>query len=373
MQKILLAIMLVFISSSVTAKDFDTDFSLNLNNYYGYTHYNSPTPRIYKNNNFNSSLDIYSRITYNINSQYKASLIGYIMADTSKEIENYNQGYWGEEVFTLFETPIGDISIGQDYNVAYNFSVGAPSIGSYKINNSYISNFITNPNWYKKDSKMIYKTLNSTYINTDGSSLKINYITPEYKGLKFGFTYVPSVYSQNGLVAKQSPYKDNSAYIFGANGFWKILDYELETSLGYAIFDEIDKEYSLGFNIYRKGWTLGASYKKTNKDNKYTINKTTLFDGFRDGSAYNLGLSYEFGPITTGVSYFSSKSDDFNNSDKIISFSNSYQYNKNTTFSLTIAHQKSIDIKTTKGNVFILGLELSLWKKYAYYPTIKHF
>ena len=360
MQKTLLIIMLVLMSCTAKAKGFDTDLSLNLNNYYGYTHYTKPSPRIYKNNNFNSSLDVYSRITYNINSDYKASLIGYIMADTAKEIENYNQGIWGEEFFTLFETPMGDISIGQDYNVAYNFSVGAPRIGNYKINNSYLSNFITNPNWYKKDSKMIYKTLNSTYINTDGSSLKINYTTPEYKGIKLGFTYIPQVYAQNGLVAKNSPYKDSSAYVLGANGFWKVLGYEVETSLGYAVFEEIDKELSAGINVYRKGWTIGASYKKTNKDNKYAINQTTLYDGYRNGSAYNIGFSYEIGPFTTGVSYFSSKSDDFDNSDTIISFSNSYQYNKYTALSLTFAHQKSIDSKTTKGNAFILGLELSL-------------
>jgi hypothetical protein len=168
------------------------------------------------------------------------------------------------------------------------------------------------------------------------------------------------VYAQNGLVAKNSPYKDNSAYVFGVNGFWKVWGYEVETSLGYAVFDEIDKELSAGVNVYRKGWTIGGSYKKTNKDNKYAVDQSALYDGYRNGTAYNLGLSYEIGPFTTGVSYFSSKSDDFNNSDKIISFSNSFQYNKNTSFSLTVAHQKSIDNKTTKGNAFILGLELSL-------------
>ena len=360
MNKASLAIALVFFSGVVKASPVDKDFSLNLNNYYGYTHYNFPKPRIYKNNNINSSLDLYGRITYNINNKYKASLIGYVMADTAKEVENYNQGYWGEEFFCLLETPIGDIVVGQDYNVAYNFSVGAPSIGSYKVNNSYLTNFIINPNWYKKDSKMLYKTLNSTYINTDGSSLKINYITPEYKGVKLGFTYIPQTYAQNGLVAKNAQYKDNSAYVLGLNGFWKILGYEVETSLGYAQFNEVDKEMSVGINIYRKGWTIGGSYKKTKPTGRFELNKETFFDGYRDGQSYNLGISYNIGPFTTGFSYFNSKSNKYKNKDDVFSFSNSYQYNKNTTYSLTVAHQKSVDEKTTKGNTVVLGLEFSL-------------
>ena len=84
------------------------------------------------------------------------------MVDSAKEVENYNQGIWGEEVYALMETPYGEMSIGQDMNVAYNFAVGAPNVGSNKINNTDLVNFITNPNWYKKGHKVAYKTLNST-------------------------------------------------------------------------------------------------------------------------------------------------------------------------------------------------------------------
>ena len=80
-------------------------------------------------------------------------------------------------------------------------------------------------------------------------------------------------------------------------------------ALGYADYDENNKEYSLGFSLHRKGWTLGASYRKTDTNSKDTpINKYNLYDGYRDAKAYNIGLSYEIGPFTTGVSYFNSKS-----------------------------------------------------------------
>ncbi|MBR5154773.1 MAG: porin [Alphaproteobacteria bacterium] len=354
------ASILCFINTA-SAQGWETDYALSLSSYYGYTHYSTPKPTPYKTNNLNATLNAYAKLSYNFNYDYIASIIGYAMIDSAKEIENYNQGNWGEEFFTHIETPFGELSLGQDYNVAYNFAVGAPNIGSYRTNNSDITNFITNPNWYYKKGNSSFKTLNSTYINTDGASAKINYITPEFFNTKLGITYIPKTYSRSGLVSRDAQYKDKEAYVLGAYNSFYIKDYEIETSLGYADFTNNDKEYSLGFSVYRKGWTLGASYRKTKAENSnYQINKDTYFDAYRSGQAYNLGLSYAIGPITTGVSYFNSKSDEFDIENDIISFSNSYEYNKNTTFSFTIAHLNSKDKITTKGYAFVLGMELSL-------------
>ena len=359
-----LAILLTLLSNVAFADSIEKEYSLSIGSYYGYADYSKPKPSPYKKNNINSTINAYGKISYDYAPKYTASLIGYLMIDSAKEVENYNQGYWGEEVFALFETPLGELSIGQDYNVAYNFAVGAPNIGAYKVNNSDIINFINTPNWYKKGKTTSYKTLNSTYINTDGASFKFNYITPDFNGIKLGATYIPETYSQSGLVSKYSSYKDNKAYILGAYGSWYISGFDLETSLGYADYDENNKEYSLGFSLYRKGWTLGASYRKTDTNSKDApVNKYNLYDGYRNAKAYNIGLSYEIGPFTTGVSYFNSKSDISDNKDEIYSFSNSFEYNKYTTISMTIAHLTSKDTKTTKGNAFILGLEFALWKK----------
>lgn len=349
---------------SVYAKEgIETEYGVSLNNYYGYADYAKPYNKNYKSNNLNSSLNLYGRASYSFNPEYTTSIIGYFMIDSAKEIENYNQGIWGEEIYALTETPYGDVSVGQDSNVAYKFAVGAPNIGTYHVNNTDLVNFITNPNWYKKGSKTSYKTLNSTYINTEGTAPKINYTTSELYGLKFGLTYVPEIYSRSGLVAKKSPYEDEYAYIFGAYGAWDICDYELETSLGFADYHKNDKEYSAGISIYRKGWTLGASYRKTEVNHSdYALNKENLYDAYREGRAYNVGISYAFGPILTGFSYFDSKAEKTKNHDEIISWSNSFRYNKYTTISLTAAHLlargENRDISNnSKGYAFVLGLE----------------
>lgn len=359
-------LMLCSIPLIARSGELETDYSVTLNNFYGYTDYSKPYNKLYKQNNLNSSLNLFGRVSYIYNEDYTTSLIGYFMIDSAKEVENYNQGIWGEEFYLLTETPFGDISIGQDMNVAYKFAVGAPNVGSNHINNTDLVNFITNPNWYKKGHKVSYKTLNSTYINTDGASLKANYVTPEFFGIKFGATYIPETYSQSGLVSKKAPYKDKSAYVLGTYGAWDILDYEIEASLGFADYHKNDKEYSAGFSVYRKGWTLGASYRKTETSkNDYALDKTNLYDSYREGRAYNIGLSYAFGPFTTGIAYFDSKAKESKNHDEIISWSNSYQYNKYTTFSFTAAHllskgENNNIRNNSKGYAFIFGLELGL-------------
>lgn len=353
-------------STTAIAASFDTDYIVSMGGFYGYTDYSKPYKRLHHQNNLNSTLKLYGRATYEYNQDYATSLIGFAAVDSAKKVENYNQGIWGEEIYMAQETPYGDILLGQNTNVAYSFSVGAPNVGSYHVNNTELVNFITNPNWHKKGHKASYKTLNSTYINTDGASLKASYITPQIAGIKLGVSYIPETYSQSGLVAKNAQYKDESAYVLGAYGAWDVWGYELETSVGFADYHKNDKEYSAGISLYRKGWTLGASYRQTEVDNKDApINRYTLFDAYREGRAYNIGLSYAIGPFTTGISYFVSRADKSKNNDKIISFSNSYEYNENVTFSLTAAHLQSKgenkDVQNnSKGYAFILGLELNL-------------
>ena len=365
MKKILL--FLLFLTPTIShAQGLSTEYALTLNNYYGYTDHSSPYNKLHKNNSINSSLNLYTKASYRFDSDYELSLIGYIMADSNKEVENYNQGKWGEEFFGILNSPLGEFSFGQMQNVAYNFAVGAPNVGSYRVNNTDLVNFISNPNWYKKGSNTSYKTLNSTYLNTDGSSLKVNYTTPSFYGINLGISYIPDIYSQSGLVSKRAEYKNNDGYALGSYSFWDISGYELETSLGFAEYKDMDKEYSAGISIYRKGFTVGASYRKTkSENNKYAINKNTLFDAYRDGEAYNIGISYSIGPITTGLSYFDSKSNISKNRDKIISFSNTFEYNKNVSFSFTTAHIDSTGedknvLNNNKGYAFIFGVELSL-------------
>lgn len=73
------------VASPACAGTLETDYALELNNYYGYTDYAKPYNRLHKQNNLNSSLNAYGRLTYEFNREYAASLIGYFMIDSAKE------------------------------------------------------------------------------------------------------------------------------------------------------------------------------------------------------------------------------------------------------------------------------------------------
>ena len=102
-----------------------------------------------------------------------------------KQLTDYNPGTWGENLYTAFNSAYGELSAGQIYNAAYQLAVGAPNVGVFRANNSTINDFIANPNWRKEGLIISYKTLNSTYLNTDADALKVSYTTPEFLNTKF--------------------------------------------------------------------------------------------------------------------------------------------------------------------------------------------
>jgi hypothetical protein len=63
MKKALLSLLLLSPSISY-AEALSNEFAVNINNYYGYTDYASPYEKLYKENNINSSINIYGKTSY---------------------------------------------------------------------------------------------------------------------------------------------------------------------------------------------------------------------------------------------------------------------------------------------------------------------
>lgn len=143
----------------------------------------------------------------------------------------------------------------------------------------------------------------------------------------------------------------------------------LETSLGFAVFADDDREFSAGMSLSRGNWTFGGSYRRTCVDGSdYPQNVRRKpqrmpdgFDGYREGYAWNVGVSYAFGPYQAGLSYFNSKADHAGNEDRIVQFSNQYRLNKYTDLYLIAAHVDyrgaDDDVRgNAKGYAFIAGV-----------------
>ena len=369
MKKYLLTISYVLLAASANAENFFYEYDVIANGFYGYSQYSDKYRQLYKHHHtpVNAEISTLWGDKFSEDLSFSLGIDGQIAG--GKELEDYNQGDWGENVYGSLNTLYGEFTVGQVYNAAYQMAVGAPSVGFFRANNSPITDFIYNPNWRRYGNVTAYRTLNSTYLNADADAFKVSYITPVFYNSKLAVSYTPDSYSKAGLINKDSTYDNCSSYAIGLYNDWDTDFVEIESSLGYAYNHKNNQEISAGLSLYRKGWTLGGSYRKSyTSSNDYSLNERKTgnmpqyFDLYRRGQAYNLGLSYEIGPFKTGVTYFQAKSDKKDYKDEIVTWANRFAINKYVGLYLATAYAryKGDEINdSNKGYAFMGGVELS--------------
>lgn len=283
-----------------------------------------------------------------------------MMAGVDKELKDYNQGDWGEEVYGVADTSAGQLMVGQVYNVASLFHSGAPVSGIIS-SNSDVADFLHNPNWKRNEKETRFATLTSTDINTDGVAPKINYITPEVYGTALGFTWTPDSYNRRGLINKHAGYAHKDGFNAAVYSDHQIGNINSKTAFGYGQYHGNDKEFSISQSLNRGNWTIGAGARKTyiDGDDKSKANRILPadFDGYREGYAVGVGLGYEIGPFSSALSYFKSKQNNTDNQNNVVVWSNNYQINKNWDISIAAA---GLDYRfegdKDKGAAVIMGL-----------------
>lgn len=367
MKKFLPTVVFCLLSVPVYAGEYFYDVSGMGNAFYGYSDYAGKYRTQHKHNHTPATAEIYTSAGYRFSEDMSVRLGMDLQASGGREVEDYNQGWWGENIYGTMLSPYGEINVGQVYNAAYQLAVGAPAVGSFRVNNSPVVDFIANPNWQRHSRTASFRTVNSTYLNTDADAPKISYVTPEFYQTKAAFSYTPDSYSQAGLINKHSRYDNRSSYAAGLYNHQEFGTFEVESSLGYAYNHKNSQEVSAGLSVYRKGWTLGGSYRKSfTTSGDYELNAAAgqpyYFDGYRRSQAFNVGLSYAFGPWTTGVSYFAAYADKTDNKDKIVTWANKIAVHKYMSLYLAAAYAEYSGGRTeeenNRGYAFISGLEV---------------
>lgn len=355
--------------SAAAAGEWDLGVNGHAQGLYGY----SDRPQRFKHNDKNNhgtgQADVNFKADYAIDEDYSLSFNLDFMGGVDQELKDYNQGAWGEEAYIIADSPYGRLMLGQTFNVDAQFHEGAPTAGALS-NNADIVDFITNPNWKRNGKTTKFATLNTAYINTDGVAPKVSYISPSFYDTIVGLTYVPDSYNRRGLINKFASYEKDEGYIASIYTNQDLDFMTLSASLGYAEFHDNDKEMSASLRLARGGWTLGGGYRKTyidgNDKQKRSVSERTpeLFDNYREGEAWNIGLGYEIGPFTTALTYFEAKASRTDNRDKVIAFSNQYQFNKYVDVYLAVAHvdfegQNHEPSNNNQGYAFVTGLGLN--------------
>jgi len=331
-----LILLFLLVPSLVKAGEWNTEISGEVRGFYGYT-----DSRKQKDNHIVGDGELNSTLFYDFNEDYGISFHIDFMVGADKELQNYNQGKWGEEIYSILNTPYGQLMVGQMFNVAYQFSDGVPTTGVF-TNTSDIVDFISNPNWQRNTKQTKFVTLNATYINTDGVAPKISYVSPEFYGTGIGFSYTPKSYNRRGLINSHAPYKNKSGYIGAIYTSQEISGLYIDASLATAKFHDDDNEYSASVRLSYGNWNIGGGWRKTDVNGKRTYSQDyempEFFDGYREGQAWDIGIGYKIGPLQTTLSYFESKSNNSNHQDKIWSLSNRYQVNQNAAMTVAVAN-----------------------------------
>jgi len=341
MKKLLSLVVLFSMIPYFVQAEWDYEISGSATGLYGFSALEHRFRKFEHHHQGTGDFQVNTAAIYTYNDDYSLSLNADFMGGIDHNLKNYSQGTWGEEVYAIMDAPAGRLMIGQTSNVAAQFHQGAPVVGALTTNNSRIVDFISNPNWTRNKKTTSFATLNSTAINTDGTAPKVSYISPEFYNTLVGFSYVPDAYSRTGLVNKFAKYSRKDGYV---GSIYHNLDIgwgELSASVSYATYHNDDKEFSAGAQLRTGGWTVGGSWHKTYIDgrdsrlNSLSLDRTPyLFDNYREGQAWDFGISYEIGPYTTSLAYFDAKADRTRNRSQILLYSNQYQINKYLDFYL---------------------------------------
>lgn len=253
--------------------------------------------------------------------------------------KDYNGGDWRFYPYALAENPAyGKFTVGYSYNAAKQLHMGAQDISWIGIQDSNLSNFLTDVNWSNGLKKTKFATPKTTTIIDDGRAPKFVYFTPMFGNTKFGFSYTPENASRRGMVSRYTDYEENEdGYTAAMQNKWAVGLGDVYTSAAYGEFNGTDKEWAFGVRWIVDNFNVSTSYKKSYIDgNKNPITIVSdnpylpaLFDNYREGQSWDFSMGYKFFDcLKVNFAYLHTEAENTRNRDDLYVQSNSFEVNK---------------------------------------------
>ena len=375
---LIIVISLIMTSISAQAKQFEYEnwtfnAGANAKVLYGYNSVSNKYDMVNDSEDVYTSLSLNFSAAYNFNQYYQLGVYYLPNSSGTNYFKSYDGSEWDHQIYGALATLYGQFQVGMNYNVAYLFYVGAPSVGALGVNDSGITDFLDNPNWNRIGGRVaFYPTLDSTRLDTDNIATKFNYISPVFYGTQIGFSYMPSAYNREGLLNGYAPYYDKEAYVVAISNQHQFGDINIASYAGYGLYVDDHQDMSVGMSLNYENWTLGGSYRQTDADSDNPINQQinetitpAYYDGFRDGRVWNIGLSYTYEKFSTGISYFESMARKTDNRDQFVQWANQYQLNENLALYTAIGYVRFEGLNGTaedsnEGCSFIAGVGFNI-------------
>ncbi|NKD77044.1 porin [Haematospirillum sp. H1815] len=150
----------------------------------------------------------------------------------------------------------------------------------------------------------------ATYVDTNGDSESISYLTPAIAGFTLGATYVPD--ADQGRNKADQPLGSNTldAYGVGLAYAGKFGDLGINADIGWLTGDhptaDSHNEYQAGLHLSYGGFMIGGGYRLIDQDYS-TATGTPATDSTKvitsDADAWEVGVGYKSGPYGIALGY----------------------------------------------------------------------
>jgi len=262
--------------------------------------------------------------------QGKTTLANGISVAMRIELEGYTSTDMIDESFAAIEGAFGRIEIGSTDHAAMKTKIGAPDLANrgpgFTNQATMIGNTIQNPT----KSSGADGPFGSSWLRFgDNDSERVSYYTPRFEGFQLGLSYTPEISQDRGDVVKYESNNYKNALSAGLNFTRSFGAIDTAAYVGYVTYDKPEnsgagtakdpKAYGAGAQVAYAGFRLGGSYSKF-KDfytlvgtttavgtSQTTTGATGVNDYVNDGRAWDVGLTYTFGPAEVGATYFQGK------------------------------------------------------------------
>jgi predicted porin len=231
-----------------------------------------------------------------------------------------------DEKYAYVDGDFGRIVAGSENSAAYIMHYAAPTVG-LPINSGWVTVFI--PATGLGIGGLFRSPGSSTYLDWGNDENVLTYYTPRFWGFQLGVTYAPTIAGngdgKNFPVEANTETEYNNGFAVGLNYVEDFTGFGVAISGGYryaTVSDTLNdppagtgaddyQAVSAGINLSYAGFTVGGSYaneiegKQSCTTTTVPVTKTCLsgVTSSTEGYAWDVGVSYAFGPWAFGVTY----------------------------------------------------------------------
>lgn len=232
-----------------------------------------------------------------------------------------------EQVMAYLENSYGRIEVGNYTGVTESMKVNAGTLANATGGINGDSQYYWNTNTVQESSSNGIKVKTKTpFLQTPNlptneavtlkniNTTKLNYYTPDFSGLRFGITFIPSKIS--GIIRETEGFKNVLETGVYYSKEIKNIGLKLAAVTEFGKNQISDNEnlraYEVGTNIHYQGFTIGASYSDWGKYNAVKTNA----DQYSKTTYWTAGLGYQDGAISVTLTHLQGEKDTTGFNDK---------------------------------------------------------